>query len=155
MNSVKLGVLCYLKREGKTLMLYRNKKPNDVHKGKWNGLGGKIEPGESPEDAVCREVKEESNFDLYQPQFKGHITFPNFKDNFNWYIYLFEGIEFSGVMRDSSEGKLQWIEDNKIHDLNLWKGDYLFFNWMKREKIFSAKINYKGDHLVNYEVYFY
>ncbi len=51
-----LATLCYLKRDGCTLMVYRNKKANDIHAGKWNGLGGKFEPGETPEECVIREV---------------------------------------------------------------------------------------------------
>ena len=51
-----LATLCYLKRDGNTLMVYRNKKANDIHQGKWNGLGGKFEPRESPEECVKREV---------------------------------------------------------------------------------------------------
>lgn len=49
-----LATLCYIKRDGYTLMVYHNK--NDIHQGKWNGLGGKFEPGESPEECVKREV---------------------------------------------------------------------------------------------------
>ena len=56
---MKLATLCYIRRENKTLMLHRIKKQNDIHQGKWNGLGGKFEQGESPEECVVREVREE------------------------------------------------------------------------------------------------
>jgi len=48
---MKLATLCYVqdKKTNSTLMLHRVKKENDYHRGKWNGLGGKFEPGESPE----------------------------------------------------------------------------------------------------------
>jgi 8-oxo-dGTP diphosphatase len=55
-----LATLCYVKRDGYTLMLYRNRKANDIHEGKWNGLGGKFDAGETPEECVIREVYEES-----------------------------------------------------------------------------------------------
>ena len=55
---MKLATLCYLKRDGKTLMLYRNKKENDTHEGKWNGLGGKFEQGETPEACAIREMNQ-------------------------------------------------------------------------------------------------
>ena len=54
-----LATLCYVKQNGCTLMVFRNKKLNDIHEGKWNGLGEKFEPGESPEECVIREVLEE------------------------------------------------------------------------------------------------
>ena len=50
-------VLCYLEKQGQYLMLYRNKKQNDINAGKWIGVGGKIEPGETPEEALLREVR--------------------------------------------------------------------------------------------------
>lgn len=53
---IKLATLCYVKRGGKTLMMHRVKRPTDIHFGKWNGLGGKLLPGETPEECVIREV---------------------------------------------------------------------------------------------------
>ena len=63
---MKLATLCYVldKKCGSTLMIYRNKKQNDYHEGKWNGLGGKFEPGESPEECAIREIEEESGLGL-------------------------------------------------------------------------------------------
>ena len=48
--------LCYLERNRKYLMLHRVKKKADLNEGKWVGIGGKFEEGESPEDCLCREV---------------------------------------------------------------------------------------------------
>ena len=75
---MKLATLCYIMDEDKTLMLYRNKKENDYHEGKWNGLGGKLEAGETPEECAIREVYEESGLKVFGPQLKGLITFPMF-----------------------------------------------------------------------------
>ena len=50
--------LCYLEREGRLLMLFRNKKKHDENHGKWIGVGGKFEEGETPEECVIREVYE-------------------------------------------------------------------------------------------------
>jgi NADH pyrophosphatase NudC (nudix superfamily) len=44
---------------------HRNKKPNDIHEGKWNGLGGKFEAGETPEECVIREILEESGLSVH------------------------------------------------------------------------------------------
>ncbi|KAF0151949.1 MAG: 7 8-dihydro-8-oxoguanine-triphosphatase, partial [Ignavibacteria bacterium] len=82
---VQLATLCYVMHEGKTLMLFRNKKPNDYHEGKWNGLGGKFEEGESPEDCAIREVEEESGIKMITPKMKGIITFPMFDNKKDWY----------------------------------------------------------------------
>lgn len=75
---MKLATLCYIKKDGKTLMLHRIKKKNDMHEGKWNGLGGKFEPGETPEDCVIREIEEESGLNIIKPRLRGLLTFPEF-----------------------------------------------------------------------------
>lgn len=62
---MKLATLCYIMKDNKTLMLYRNKKENDYHEGKWNGLGGKFELGETPEECAIRELKEETGLTIF------------------------------------------------------------------------------------------
>jgi 8-oxo-dGTP diphosphatase len=64
---MKLATLAYLRRDGKTLMVHRNKKVNDLHQGRWNGLGGKFESGETPEECVIREIREESGLIARNP----------------------------------------------------------------------------------------
>ena len=73
---MKLATLCYVKKDDKTLMLYRNKKENDYHEGKWNGLGGKFEPGETPEECAIREIKEEAGLVVKNLQMNGFIVYP-------------------------------------------------------------------------------
>jgi len=88
---MKLATLCYIKDNStnKTLMLYRNKKENDYHEGKWNGLGGKFELGETPEECAIRELKEESGLTVENPKLKGLLTFPNFDGVDDWYVFVF------------------------------------------------------------------
>ena len=61
---MKLTTICYIEKDDKTLMLYRNKKKDDIHEGKYVGVGGKFEQGETPEECVIREVKEETGLTL-------------------------------------------------------------------------------------------
>ena len=152
---MKLGTLVYLKRNGKTLMLHRVKKEQDFHEGKWNGLGGKLDPGETPEECAIREVKEESGLDLKALKLRGIITFPLFDQVDDWYVYLFTGTEFSGDLIDSPEGDLQWIDNDKLLDLNLWEGDYIFLKWIEQERFFSGKFVYEEKQLVDHSVVFY
>lgn len=153
---MKHTVLCYITDNDKTLMMYRNKKEKDIHEGKWNGLGGKIEKGESPEDAVIREVKEESNLEIINPRMRGIITFPAFANDEDYYVYLFTANQFKGkITDDCNEGELHWIENDKILSLPMWDGDYLFFEWMKKNKFFSGKIYYRDGKFTDSEVFFY
>ena len=152
---MKLATLVYVKHKGRTLMLHRVKKEQDYHEGKWNGLGGKLEPGETPEECAIREVKEESGLDIENPHLKGIITFPMFDEIDDWYVYVLTATEFSGSLIDSPEGNLEWIEDGKLKDLNLWDGDYTFMEWLNQDRFFSAKFNYENKQLIDHTVVFH
>ncbi|MEN8194366.1 MAG: 8-oxo-dGTP diphosphatase, partial [Bacteroidota bacterium] len=106
---MKLATLLYVMHEDKTLMLYRNKKENDYHEGKWNGLGGKFEAGETPEECAIRELKEESGLAAKSLKLKGHLTFPLFDGKDDWYVFVFVIDKFEGELIDSDEGELRWI----------------------------------------------
>ncbi len=149
-----LATLCYVKRDRCTLMVYRNKKPNDIHEGKWNGLGGKFEAGETPEECVIREVWEESGLSIQSPKYCGLLVFTNFKGN-DWYVFVFTASEFTGELIDSPEGDLAWIPNEKLLALNLWESDQIFFQWINEGKLFSAKFDYQGDHMLGYNVVFH
>ena len=149
-----LATLCYIKHDDHTLMVYRNKKPNDIHQGKWNGLGGKFEPGESPEECVMREVLEESGLQIHNPKMHGLLMFQNFKGD-DWYVFVFTASEFAGELIDSPEGRLEWIPNEKLTSLNLWPSDQIFFPWLERGEFFSAKFIYQGDEMQGYEANFH
>jgi 8-oxo-dGTP diphosphatase len=136
-------------------MLHRIKKKNDYHEGKWNGLGGKFEAGESPEDCVIREVKEESGLDIKNPGLNGFITFPMFDGKEDWYVFIFTADNFSGELIDSCEGRLEWIPNDKLTELNLWDGDKIFINWLRQDKFFSAKFIYEDGKYKEHQVVFY
>ncbi|MBP5173487.1 MAG: NUDIX domain-containing protein, partial [Clostridia bacterium] len=72
---MKNTVLCYISRGDSYLLLYRNKKENDENEGKWIGIGGRIEEGESPEDCLIREVREETGLQLDGYRYRGLVTF--------------------------------------------------------------------------------
>ena len=153
--AVKLATLCYVRRDGQTLMLHRVKKANDMHAGKWNGLGGKLEPGETPEECAIREIFEESGLRVEQPVLRGLITFPQFSRGDDWITYIFVVDRFSGELIDSSEGVLAWVPDDKLLDLNLWPGDRVFLRWLDDPRFFSAKFVYVAGELTKYTAVFY
>ena len=154
---MKLATLCYVmdKKSNSTLMIYRNKKKNDYHVGKWNGLGGKFEPGESPEECAIREIEEESGLKVKSVIMKGFITFPLFDGIEDWYVFLFTADDFSGELIDSPEGQLEWIKNEELTEINLWDGDKIFIPWLFNDKFFSAKFNYKDGKFVDHVVCFY
>lgn len=156
-EKMKLATLCYV-RDAKnltTLMLHRVKKENDMHEGKWNGLGGKFEEGETPEECVIREVLEESGLSITNPKLQGFITFPAFDQFEDWYVFVFTADQFTGELIDSPEGNLEWIQNDKLMDLKLWEGDKIFMGWFDSGKVFSAKFEYDKGEFVSHEVIFY
>lgn len=150
-----LATLCYVKHDSKTLMVHRNKKPNDIHTGKWNGLGGKFKAGETPEACVQREVEEESGLIIRNPHLHGLLMFPNFKGN-DWYVFVFTAREFEGeLLASSPEGQLAWIDDDQLTALNLWESDHIFLPWVEAGRFFSAKFDYEGGIMQNFCVTFH
>lgn len=149
------ATLCYIQEDEHTLMLHRVKKENDIHQDKWNGLGGKVERGESPEECLLREIKEESGLTLTSYKLAGLLTFPLFDGINDWQVFLYQASEFTGDLIDSPEGKLEWVATDKLLDLNLWEGDKYFIKWMLEKSFFSAKFTYQNKKLIDYSVKFY
>lgn len=160
---MKLATLCYVMdtERDKTLMLHRVKKENDYHEGKWNGLGGKLEQGESPEDCVIREIKEETGLTIKNPRMHGFITFPLFDKVDDWYVFIFSANQYEGTLIDSPEGNLAWIPNSELTSLNLWDGDKIFLEWVYGKNnsdgngFFSAKFNYDNGKYLDHRVSFY
>jgi 8-oxo-dGTP diphosphatase len=136
-------------------MIHRVKKKDDMHAGKWNGLGGKMDPGETPEECVIREVREESGLILKDPILRGVLTFPGFANDEDWYAFVFRADEFEGELIESDEGILAWIPDSEILDLELWEGDRFFIPWLDRHDFFSGKFEYVDGRLEDHRVVFY
>ncbi len=154
---MQLCTECYIQRDGKTLMLYRNKKEHDINAGKWLGVGGKFEPGESPEQCLLREVREEAGVTLTEFRLRGVMTFVTLDGSSEpLYIFIFTASAFTGEIGDCDEGTLQWIDTDKIADLDLWEGDRIFWEWILRDRgFFSAYFEYDHDALVRHNVTFY
>ncbi len=149
---MELTTLCYIEKDDSYLMLHRVSKKNDVNKDKWIGVGGHFEAGESPEDCLLREVKEETGLTLTSYRFRGLLTFV-FNDNEAEYICLYTADGFEGEITDCDEGTLEWVSKKKIPELNLWEGDKIFFELLNRnEPFFSMKLVYQGDMLVDCEL---
>ncbi len=144
---MKISSLCYIEKDGKYLMLYRNSKKDDENAGKWIGIGGKFEEGESPEDCVCREVLEETGLSLTSYAYRGIVTFVSDKYGTE-YMHLFTSDEYSGEIKECDEGKLEWIDKERLYTLSLWDGDRIFLKLLDtRDKFFSLKLCYMGDKL--------
>ena len=139
--------LCYIEQNGRYLMLHRVKKEHDENRDKWIGIGGKFEPGESPEDCVLRETLEETGLRLTKYRYCGIITFVSDR----WeteYMHLFHATGFTGTPRECDEGQLEWIEKERVLSLPQWAGDRIFLGLMQKNvPFFSLKLRYEGETL--------
>lgn len=144
--------LCYIEKDDCYLMLLRNKKKVDENKGKWIGVGGHFEEGESPEECVIREVYEETGLTLTDYRFRGIVTFVSEEWGTD-YMHLFTASGFTGELKDCDEGELRWIPKSEIMNLNLWEGDRVFLKMLfDNEAFFSMKLSYIGDNLTDVKV---
>lgn len=145
--------LCYLKKENKYLMLHRVKKQNDENAGKWIGVGGHLENGETPETCVRREVLEETGLTMNKCNFRGVVDFYSNLWN-DERMFLFTSDDFTGEMHECVEGVLKWIPENEVMGLNLWEGDRIFLRYLQ-EKIpfFHLALKYEEDKLQSWKLY--
>lgn len=147
----KLTTLCYIEKDEKYLMLHRVLKKNDINKDKWIGVGGHFEKGESPEDCLLREVKEETGLTLTSYRFRGFITFTfssQGRETDTEYMCLYTANGYEGELISCSEGNLEWVNKKDIFSLKLWEGDKIFFRLLQEERqFFSLKLVYQDDEL--------
>ncbi len=144
----QLSSLCYIEKDNQYLMLHRVKKVNDENHDKWIGVGGKFEWGESPEDCMLREVREETGYTLTSWKYRGIIMFVYGEETVE-YMSLFTADGFEGTPIDCDEGVLEWVAKDRVPELNLWEGDRIFFRLLdERKEFFSLKLVYNKQDIL-------
>jgi len=148
--AAKLSTLCYIEKEGRYLMLHRTVKKNDVNHDKWIGVGGHFEYGESPEECLLREVKEETGYTLTSWRYRGIVTFV-YGEAVVEYMSLYTADGFKGDPIECDEGELEWIDKSAVPSLELWEGDRIFFRLLDEgREFFSLKLVYDTEDVLRY-----
>ena len=143
--------LCYIEQDGKYLMLHRIKKKEDINAGKWIGVGGKFEPGETADECVVREVFEETGLTLTRYERVGLVKFVS--DTYEAEdMYLYRGTDFTGALKeDCPEGELRWVPMEDVSTLPAWEGDKYFLKALfEHRKNINMTVRYEGDVLVEF-----
>ncbi len=159
------AVLLYAFYQDQVLMMHRNLRSGDVHQQKWNGLGGKVEKGETVLEAACREFQEEAHVHTTQNQWNwaGQLHFPEFKpaQNEDWWVTVFTAtltdeqikkIPFAQAL-PHAEGTLHLIPQAQIGDLNLWEGDHFFIPHVIERIPFYGTFFYQDGRCLKHELH--
>lgn len=145
-----MSTLCYIEQDGRYLMMHRTKKEKDINKDKWIGVGGHFEEGESPEECLLREVKEETGYTLTSWKYRGIVTFL-YGEDVTEYMSLYTAEGFEGEAIPCDEGELEWVEKKKIQELDIWEGDKIFFRLLEEgHPFFSLKLVYDAKGTLLY-----
>ena len=125
-----VATLAYiLSPDGKqVLMIHRNKRLDDLHYGKYNGLGGKLEANEDVISGLCREIVEEAGLIVDRALLRGTISWPGFgKNGEDWFGFIFRiGAWHGEVLPGNHEGTLEWVPLDSLLSLSLWPSDRNF-----------------------------
>jgi len=110
------------------LLIQRNRRPDDPHFGKYNGLGGKLERDEDVVAGLRREVREEAGIECDAVTLRGTISWPGFgKHGEDWFGFIFLIERFRGEpLQENPEGTLEWVDVERVLELPLWEGDRFF-----------------------------
>jgi len=161
MVTHKLATLAYLIYNQEVLLLFRNKKANDFHAGKYIGIGGRLEPGETPLECILRELREETGYILTSNEivFRGYIYFDEINRDkvnedlpaFNWLVFLYSASVATKITIDNPEGELKWFNFEDIPYAKMWGGDKIFTpKLLQTDENMEAKFLYDGEQVVKW-----
>ncbi len=136
------------------LMIHRNTRPDDLHYGKYNGLGGKLDGDEDVATGMCREIREEAGIEVEELVLRGTISWPGFgKNEEDWFAFIFRIDRWSGTpLTGNHEGALEWIQLTRLPELNLWDSDRMWLDMVfkRTPKMFHGIAPYKDGKLVSW-----
>jgi 8-oxo-dGTP diphosphatase len=140
----------------RVLMIHRNARQDDQHLGKYNGLGGKMEPGEDIAACMRREIREEAGIECLQMRLRGTLNWPGFgKNGEDWLGFIFVVDRYSGTpMESNPEGTLEWVSVDGLDALPMWEGDRHFLPLVfdADPRPFHGVMPYKDGRMVSWSV---
>ena len=146
------GTICYIMKNGMVLLI---RKMKGFGRGKLNAPGGKLREGETPEECVVREVLEETGLRLLKLRRHGAIKFYfGEKDEPDWVVQVFSSNAFSGELKDSAEGPLDWVEIDRLPYEDMWEDDRHWVPLLLEDRNFSGRFCFdeSGERLLHYSI---
>ena len=140
----------------RVLMIHRNARQDDQHLGKYNGLGGKMEPGEDIASCMRREIREEAGIECVEMRLRGTLNWPGFgKQGEDWLGFIFVITRFEGEpLASNPEGSLEWVPLDALDALPMWEGDRHFLPLVfdADPRPFHGVMPYKDGRMVSLDV---
>ena len=150
----KLGVVCYLFRHSEVLMLDKGIRENDPNSRLYTLPGGKLEPGEDPQERTIKEVFQEAGYHIEKPRFIGSVIFNNEDREFNdwknpkdYVCFMYDCWNHTGKMKGSDEGQPIWVPRSSVPKKPQHAGDLELWKWVQDGRSFSGVITHKGKEL--------
>jgi 8-oxo-dGTP pyrophosphatase MutT (NUDIX family) len=144
------AVLCFIVKDNRVLLAMKKR---GFGEGWWNGAGGKIKDGETPLEAILREMQEEVGIMPHDPVHHGTLHF-FFEDGTpDWEVRVFRAEEFDGEPSESEEMRPAWFNFEDIPYDSMWKDDPHWLPLLLEGKRFEGKFTFRdNDTLLSHEV---
>jgi len=150
------ATVCWIVRDGKALLKLAN---SGISAGKWNAVGGKVEPGETPLECAKREAFEETGLAISDAAYRGKLTFLFVDESGKskadeWVMHVFAAGGFSGEMKASDEGELRWFDIERMPFGHMWEDDVHWVPLLLQGKSFEGRFVFskEGNRMLEYEL---
>jgi 8-oxo-dGTP diphosphatase len=138
------ATLCAILNRNRILL--QKKSEGRFGEGKWNGVGGKLKPGEDPTKGIVREVCEETGLSIKNPRHHGVLDhYFGDRESPAWSVHIFSTTEFEGKPMESEEGELKWFPINGIPYDDMWADDKHWLPLLLEGKDFEGSFYFDED----------
>jgi 8-oxo-dGTP diphosphatase len=142
------ATLCFVRQGARVLMI---RKKRGLGAGKINGVGGRLESGETPEIGIVREAREELGIVLLDPVRRGELHF-QFLDGYSLFCTVFVATRFDGAPGSTPEADPIWHEVDKLPFDEMWEDDELWLKGALAGDFFRGYFVFEGDKMISHKV---
>ena len=143
-----LATLCFIVKNDSILLI---RKKRGLGAGKINGPGGRIDPGETPEECAVREVQEELEITPLGLALRGENRF-QFVDGYSIHVHIFTADDFEGSPVETDEAIPLWFAIDQIPYHEMWADDILWIPHMLEGTTFSGRSIFDDDKMLDYQL---
>lgn len=146
----KLMTLSFLIKNNQILLAMKKR---GFGVGRYNGYGGKVQEGETIEQAAKREIEEESGLKKIELEQRGIITFDLERVEDLLEVHIYKIINFESEPIETEEMKPRWFDLKEIPYMNMWPDDKYWLPTFLKDKKFRAEFKFdKDDEVLDYNI---